>query len=262
MKRASLLAGNPALTPGQELQPPKKPRFRLSIRAALMIMAATCFVLSWHLSVTTAERRLRSVTMALERAKAALEFSESRNRLPPSSDDPPAIQRGVLSGSRLVRANLKGATVTGADLSFQQTVLQECDLSDAKISGGASSFQRARFDRSNLCRAQLTGREGAFQLSSFAGANLQDASLIGADAAFQGATFAGANLIDARIAAGVAGFQRVDLSGAQLQGADLSGIERLSLESCVFQQPPTYDARTRFPKFFDPQEAGWLLANP
>ena len=52
-------------------------------------------------------------------------------------------------------------------------------------------------------------------------------------------------------------FQVVNISGARLEAADLSAIAHDDLASCYFKEPPTYDARTRFPPGFDPVDHSW-----
>jgi uncharacterized protein YjbI with pentapeptide repeats len=80
------------------------------------------------------------------------------------------------------------------------------------------------------------------------------ATIVGGGASFQKATFEGAILIDATLSGN---FQLVNISGARLEGADLSAIARDNLASCYFKDPPTYDARTKFPPGFDPAERAW-----
>jgi hypothetical protein len=56
---------------------------------------------------------------------------------------------------------------------------------------------------------------------------------------------------------GVGHFQGVNISGARLEAADLSAIARDELARCYFEEPPTYNARTKFPPGFDPVERSW-----
>ena len=89
---------------------------------------------------------------------------------------------------------------------------------------------------------------------SFVEADLTGATLTGGGASFQNATFEKAILIGATLSGN---FQLVNFSGARLEGADLSAIAGNNLASCYFKEPPTYDARTKFPAGFDPVERSW-----
>jgi hypothetical protein len=85
-------------------------------------------------------------------------------------------------------------------------------------------------------------------------ADLTGATLTGGGVSFQNATFEKAILIGATLPGN---FQLVNFSGARLEGADLSAIAGNNLASCYFKEPPTYDARTKFPAGFDPVERSW-----
>ena len=145
-------------------------------------------------------------------------------------------------------------TIASDRNAFQWASFRKCSLEGATLEGGVSSFQRARFDAAKLARASLKGSDCSFQMSTFVGADLTGATLIGGPSSFQGASFEDAILIDARLSGS---FQSVNLSGAKFDAADLSAIAGDDLASCYLKNPPTYDARTKFPPGFDPVERLW-----
>ncbi len=157
-------------------------------------------------------------------------------------------------------ADLEGSSLTGMTLAsnrnaFQRASFRKCNLEGATLEGGGGSFQFARFDSAKLAMASLKGGAASFQQASFAGADLTGATLAGEGSSFQGATFEGTILIGAKLSGN---FQSVNFSGAKLEAADLSEIDRNNLASCYFKDPPTYDARTKFPQGFDPVEHAWM----
>jgi uncharacterized protein YjbI with pentapeptide repeats len=145
-------------------------------------------------------------------------------------------------------------TIASKENVFQRASFRSCRLEGATLEGGDASFQLARFDAAKLARACLTGGGSSFQGSSFVGSDLTGATLAGGAASFQGASFEGAILVGAKL---IGNFQSVNISGARLEAADLSAIGREDLASCYFKDPPTYDARTKFPRGFDPAERLW-----
>lgn len=75
----------------------------------------------------------------------------------------------------------------------------------------------------------------------------------------QSASFDRTSLLHATIRCdGPTGFQSASINDANFSDADVSAIAR-SLESCVFppENPPRYNAGTRFPKDFNPAARGW-----
>ena len=122
------------------------------------------------------------------------------------------------------------------------------------LEGGVSSFQFARFDAAKLAEASL--KEGATRSRNrrSSGPTSRAATLTRGPAPFQSASFEAAIRIDAKL---IGNFQSVNVSGARLEAADLSAIARDELASCDFKEPPTYNARTKFPPGFDPVERSW-----
>jgi len=132
------------------------------------------------------------------------------------------------------------------------------NLSGKTLTGNTSSFQGDLFENSNLANAKLLGGPSSFQGASFRNADLSGAVLAGA---FQCASFECAKLVDVQVTvSGSTEFQGVEIDKTQFQGADLSTINRLSLESCYFNDPPLYDEYTKFPKGFKPAQQGWVYA--
>jgi uncharacterized protein YjbI with pentapeptide repeats len=126
----------------------------------------------------------------------------------------PDLSEADLSKARLVRADLREASLVGADLSG-------ADLRMATLVG--ADLRMATLVGTDLPSANLTGaRLGA--------ANLREASLVGAN-------LSGAHLREARLNA--SNLNRADLGGADLSGASLNGA---SLESVGLVQTDLTDA--------------------
>lgn len=134
------------------------------------------------------------------------------------------LRRADLSFARLGTASLSGAELAGAFLAGVD--LGGADLSHATLDG-ARANEAADFSEANLRNASLDG------------AWLRTARLD--RAVMTGATFAGADLFHAT------------LRGADLGGADLSGARHLSAADLAEAR---WDARTRWPKGFDPATVG------
>lgn len=151
-------------------------------------------------------------------------------------------------------SDLTGMTIASPSNAFQRASFRDCRLRDATLEGGDSSFQFARFDGAKLARARLKGGHASFQLSTFVGADLTDAILTGGGASFQSASFEDANLTGATLSGD---FQAANINGAKFEAADLTAIVADDLANCVFKDPPTYSAATRFPAGFDPVQRMW-----
>jgi uncharacterized protein YjbI with pentapeptide repeats len=232
---------------------------RLSIRGLFLLILLAALLLGW----LSSERRAE-----LERRRAARERQQQDQRLRYASEELSRARDEVqhlLRGPRpdrnrsfwesdLEGSNLAGMTIASDGNMFQFASLRRCRLEGTTLKGGASSFQFAHFDAANLARGYLKGDVASFQESSFVGADLTDATLIGGSASFQRASFEEAILIGAKLSGN---FQGANLSGARLEAADLSAIAGDDLASCYFKEPPTYDARTKFPPGFDPVERLW-----
>lgn len=143
-----------------------------------------------------------------------------------------SLEGADLAGAKLIRVNLTGADLEGANLSL-------ANLSLANLEG--ASLEKAGLGETNLIGAKLVAadlRDAHLEKARLAGAklmgaDLRDAHLLDANlrrANLEGADLAGANLI------------RVNLEGANLRGATLDAA--------------LYDASTRWPKGFNPEEAG------
>jgi len=228
----------------------------------------------------SAEERIARLSKRLQGAEDRLRLSEAHAQIRPEAgpkDDRPS--NGFVSFAKLDRAKLRDATISVKGNAFQRARFNDCDLQDATLEADGAAFSGAQFDNANLANVKLTGGGCSFQVASFAGADLsgatltaslasfQVASFAGADlsgavircngCSFQGASLEGAKLIGARLLCTLPSFGGAHIDGVQFQGADLSKVDRSSLESCYFQTPPKYDEKTRFPAGFDPVRQHW-----
>jgi uncharacterized protein YjbI with pentapeptide repeats len=191
------------------------------------------------------KQKLRYAQQELDRARDELK-DQLRGPIP---DRLRSFWEADLEGS-----NLAGMTLASNSNAFQRASFRKCNLEGATLKGGGASFQLARFDGAKLANSSLKGGAASFQGASFVGADLTGAALAGDGSSFQGAAFEGTILIGAKLSGN---FQSVNISGAKFEGADLSEIDRDNLVSCYFQNPPTFNARTKFPSGFDPEENLW-----
>jgi uncharacterized protein YjbI with pentapeptide repeats len=228
---------------------------RLSIRGLYFLILLVALLLGWVSSQQRAERERRQQEQRLRYAEE--ELRRARDELQDQMRGPRPDRARSFWEADLEGSNLAGMTIVSNDNAFQRASFRKCRLEGATLGGGVSSFQLARFDAAKLARACLKGGGSSFQASSFVGTDLTDANLIGGPSSFQGASFEKAILIGAKLSGN---FQGVNISGARLEAADLSAIARDDLASCYFKDPPTYDARTKFPPGFDPAERSWRRA--
>lgn len=222
------------------------------MRGLSFLILFVALALGWFASLRSAARERRQHEQLLRYAEEELRRArdELRDRMRgPRPDRARSFWEAELEGS-----NLAGMTLASDGNAFQRASFRNCLLEGATLEGGVSSFQLARFDAAKLARARLKGGGASFQASSFVGADLTGATLSGGPASFQGASFEGAVLVGATLSGS---FQAVNLSGARFEAADLSMIAGNDLASCYFKEPPTYDARTKFPPGFDPVERLW-----
>jgi uncharacterized protein YjbI with pentapeptide repeats len=225
---------------------------RFSTRGLFFLILLVAVLLGWASSQRRAERERRLQEQRLRYAEE--ELRRARDELRDQQRGPRPDRARSFWEADLERSNLAGMTIASNSNAFQRASFRECRLEGATLQGGGASFQYARFDAAKLARAHLKGGGASFQASSFVGADLTGATLIGGDSSFQLASFEGATLIGATLSGN---FQVVNLSGARLEAADLSAIACDDLASCYFKEPPTYDARTKFPAGFDPVERLW-----
>ena len=122
-----------------------------------------------------------------------------------------------------------GEGFEGADLSGLSAIGIQ------NLRGGC--FRGAVLYWANLARADLSGCN--FENSDMCGAVLDDALAVNAN--FRGARLCRDNL------GGATSLQGADFTGAELEGADLNGAK--------------YDKRTKFPKGFNPTEAGCIFVD-
>ena len=235
----------------RDLPVPSKRRPRFSIFSLLMLMLLCAFLFAWRAADQRSQQQLLRQTTQLRYAEEELARAREElvDRTSPNRVKPRTLWRAQLDG-----AHLRDVTITSPTNAFQGAVLTNCDLENATLKGGVSSFQGAKFDNSVLRNAVLSGGGSSFQAATFVGADLTGVVLKGAGTSFQGSSFENAILVRAKL---VGSFQSVNISGAKFGGADLSSLERLSLESCYFKVPPTYNTATQFPDGFNPVTQQW-----
>jgi uncharacterized protein YjbI with pentapeptide repeats len=150
------------------------------------------------------------------------------------------------------RANLKGANLSGTDLSHI--------VSDRPVGfSGPFDGRGAVYDGGTLFPAGYNPvGEGLIRLepgANVAGLNL--GCLPAAGMNLQGTNMSGAIMRNANLRG--ANLRSADLSGAQLQGSDLSGM---ILDGATRFAGATYSDATRFPEDFNPARHGLVLDNP
>jgi uncharacterized protein YjbI with pentapeptide repeats len=126
------------------------------------------------------------------------------------------------------RADLRG-------LDLDEALLWDEDLTEANMEG--ASMQYAHLDGAMLRHANLRS-------ASLNGAFLEEADMCGAD-------LRRANLQGAYLTRGITE-RGASLAGADLRGADLTGAHLTGAR---------YDARTRWPRGFDPKQHGAVRVN-
>jgi uncharacterized protein YjbI with pentapeptide repeats len=125
----------------------------------------------------------------------------------------------------LSEANLSGASLGGADLSY--AILSEANLSGAYLSRADLSYaslNQANLSGAKLSRIHLSGADliqTNLTRADLSGADLTHATLI--SATLTSADLEGANLVDANLSGASLG--GAYLGGAELRGADLSGAD-------------------------------------
>ena len=241
-------------------------RSRFSIRTALTVTAITALAFGWYVSVQRVKQRSEKEIASLAKRLSYQEWKSDWgkdhlaaqvNAKSRDGSKGNAANKGVFSSAVFNRVNMQGISVAGM---FQGVTFDHCILQDATLNGGSASFQGANFDGCNLVNAKLIGSDGSFQMSSFVNADLTNAVLTGGASSFQGSAFQGAKLIGAIVLCpDVTSFQLVNIDRAQFQGADLSSVDCVALESCTFDAPPHYDGNTQFPVGFDPSKQLWIL---
>lgn len=199
------------------------------------LFAVIAITILWQNLAASRERELAAVRAQSERL---------RNRLLNTVGQAP-------TGENFSGAKMQGAHLERSGNAFQRADFSSAELDQSIFAAGVSSFQGACFDNSSLTNARLTGGAASFQLASFANANLTGASLNGN---FQVASFHNAVLRESKLSGS---FQGCDISGASFVAADLTQVDRGSLESCYFSTRPEYSSKTRFPTGFNPNYAGW-----
>jgi uncharacterized protein YjbI with pentapeptide repeats len=181
---------------------------------------------------------------------------------------------------RFDEARLIGMNFTRARFrhcSFLRTSLDDSDLSKAV-------FEDCRFDDTIVTHTRMEGArfdrvKGSWRACDAAGADLHAANLAGLDlddvkavganfsqvdavklwcfeCDLSAADFTGAKLQRASITSCAlrgSKFRDADVSGADLGGQDLDGVDLAGAK---------YDAKTRFPKGFDPDAAGMVRLGP
>jgi uncharacterized protein YjbI with pentapeptide repeats len=229
---------------------------RFNLRSALFWIAIIAILIGWYTSRERERIRSAKLLQQLLNAQSQIQLAELRADIQHdvASNDVPRNE-GVLSSAKFEGVNLRDAVIQGGTSAFQRTVFDNSDLSNASLTGGGASFQGASFNNAKLTNAKLTGGGSSFQLATFDGADLSGAVLTGN---LQGVSLRNAKCVGTAINGS---FQGANIDGAQFQNADLSSIGSNNLQSCYFEVPPTYDAKTSFPQGFNPVTVGWKKAN-
>lgn len=139
----------------------------------------------------------------------------------------------------MIDSNLTG-------LNIENAVLPKLDLSGSDLLQG--NFSQANLMQANLSNTQLV-------YANLQGTYLESADLSGANFEFanlQGAQLLQANLNDANL-------ERANLQQANLSNTNLSTAR--NLDSAILAGA-FYNARTQFPKNFNPKTAGAILLEP
>lgn len=161
------------------------------------------------------------------------------------------LERATLQRVNLHEANLRGAILKGVDL--RHAILKQAALNEANLTG--ADIHEADLHNVDLGAARLNG-------VILTRANLQRARLVSAD--LRQADLRGANLREADLSLtslDEANLTGADLLGANLAGADLRGtdLQEAVLYRAVLQGV-RYNSRTRWPRGFDPYEAGMIFS--
>lgn len=158
-----------------------------------------------------------------------------------------------LSHAYLVRAKLEGAHLRKANL--QRAHLAGANLTAADLTG--ANLERATMVDSNTHRAQLTGAD-------LTAVDLTNAEMMYTNltkATLRISTLRNANLTQATITQ--ADFCSADLTGAKLRTVKIDGANRhwvdLTDEDMdrAHQGAPRYSDATQFPRYYDPETAGF-----
>jgi uncharacterized protein YjbI with pentapeptide repeats len=156
-----------------------------------------------------------------------------------------SLQQTDLSGADLRQAAFRGANLSG--VRMVGAIAAHADLRNAQL--GGADLSRANLDTATLVDANLeraTLRSARLRSADLRNARLRQASCRSAD-------FTQAILDQADLSA--ADLEEATLFAADLRGAVLSGavLHRADLRAA------RYDARTRWPEGFSPDEAGTVL---
>ena len=145
-----------------------------------------------------------------------------------------------LKNVKLDRVDLRQAIFRGADLG--RSIISSSNLSRANLQGvnlEHASINDANLRNANLVRANLS--QASLRTNNLQGANLEQALLKGAD-------LAETNLQDANLT-------QANLAKANLVGTNLKAV---NLDRTILTDA-LYSVTTRFPKGFDPVEAGMKM---
>jgi uncharacterized protein YjbI with pentapeptide repeats len=168
----------------------------------------------------------------------------------------------LLYEADMTDARIINAQLTSLSSGLQKTNFTRATLETADLSGGGSGLQKAIFVEATITNSSLRGEGASFQMAAFQNAKLHSTKLTGSGPAFQKSNFDGARLFRTTISCNSpTAFQLVKLNDTEFVACDLSSIDAEALRSCEFSTatPPRYDAKTKLPKGFDPEAAGWKL---
>ena len=158
--------------------------------------------------------------------------------------------------------DLRGKKFKGEDL--EKTNFKGANLSEATFEGANikdCNFQYADLDRTTLWDAVITGsdfRNSNFAFVSCQGADFSKCNFSGVDISrthLKDCNFRQADLSKVK---GMNEVTNCDFTGADLRGANLS--QAVNFETSKWRAAK-YDAKTRFPRLFDPEEKGCIRAD-
>lgn len=219
------------------------------------VLVATAFIaifLAWYRSSERYQKKLEMWQIRCANANTQLSVEEMRHRADKRAESTRRSRPdGFHAAAQLVGVNMRDVVLKGDSDAFEHAVFDNTDLRNATLGGGRTSFQCASFNNAILRNARVGGGRTSFQLATFENADLSAATLVGD---FQCISLKNANCTGATIEGRI---QSANIDGARFEDADLSGTNNVHLDGTHYDEPPTYNANTKFPYGFDPVAMGW-----
>ncbi len=148
-----------------------------------------------------------------------------------------------------------------ANYNLENCVFHYCTMKEMKLAG--ANLRGADFLSASLDRADMGGcdlRNAKFDSAGAQSTNFEKADLRGADmgkCSVQKSTFRGADLRNLK---GLGDLTGADFTGADLRGANMQNAKDYS-NSAIFKGAK-YDKLTRWPRGYDVEASGAVLAKP